>query len=240
MKIFYKFLKLIKYIYRLVFQPGIVTNYGVKIDVSDEILKKYKNFFYQNSWESSEIRLLSKYIERKDRVLEIGSCTGFLSTFASKIITSENVLAIEANPRMINVINSLKKLNNVSFKVLNCIVNKRKELDFYLNKEIHSSSIEKRINSKNKVKIPCITLEEIYMKFEYNFLLLDIEGNEYELLLNNKWPSCLNKILIEFHGIRKHSGLEDNFYNEVLEKLSKNKFVEIASEGRVKFFQKKL
>lgn len=239
MKIFFKFLKLIKYLYRLGFQPRFITNYGVKIDLSDVILKKYKNAFYLNSWESSEIRLLSKYIEKNDRVLEIGSCTGFLSTFASKIITSENVLAIEANPRMINVINSLRKLNSVSFKVINCIVSKRKEVDFYLNKEIHSSSIEKRINSKNKIKIPCITLEEIYKKFKYNFLLLDIEGNEYELLLNNKWPSKLNKILIEFHGIRKHSGLQDNFYNEVSKKLSKNKFVEIASEGRVKFFQKK-
>ena len=124
------------------------------------------------------------------------------------------------------------------FKVINCIVSKRKEVDFYINKEIHSSSIEKRISSKNKVKIKCVTLEEIYKKFKYNFLLLDIEGNEYELLLNNKWPSDLNKILIEFHGIRKHSGLKDNFYNEVLNKLSKNKFVEKASEGRVKFFQK--
>ena len=238
MKIFYKFLKLIKYLYRLGLQPKIITNYGIKIDVSNEILKKHKKSFYQNSWESSEIRLLSKFIEEDDILLEIGSCTGFLSTFASKIITSENVLAIEANPRMINVINSLKKLNSVSFKVLNCIVSKRKEVDFYINKEIHSSSIEKRISSKNKVKIKCVTLEEIYKKFKYNFLLLDIEGNEYELLLNNKWPSDLNKILIEFHGIRKHSGLKDNFYNEVLNKLSKNKFVEKASEGRVKFFQK--
>lgn len=70
---------------------------GIKINISD-LSPSLKMFFYSDSYENYEIRLLEKYLNENDIVMELGTGIGFLSAFCAKKVGSKNVYSFEANP----------------------------------------------------------------------------------------------------------------------------------------------
>ena len=139
---------------------------------------------------------------------------------------------------MLTVIESQKTLNNVSFKVVNGIVGNKTEYNFNILEDIFSSSLEKDNSRKKKMIIQGVSLEKLTQYFKPTFLILDIEGGEYDVLLENDMPSSIRKILVEFHGIKKHSGLEDEKFNDVINLLKSLEFKYTRNVGRVFMFKR--
>lgn len=230
-------MQLIKYIPRIIFQPKVITIEGVKVDVTVPCFtKKLKRQLYLNSWESEEIKMLKEHLEEQDKVLEIGSCIGFLSIYVAQRITKGNLLSIEANPHLIPIINQNMKLNDVNFSVNNCVVGEKSFYDFYINESIISSSLEYKPGLCAE-RIPGISFSLLLSKHSPNLLIIDIEGGEYELLENALTLQCVRKILIEFHGIHEHISQ----YKIILEKLMREGFVLVKRglyDNRVHYFEK--
>jgi FkbM family methyltransferase len=151
-------------------------------------------------WESEEVQLLTKYLNVNDKVIELGACIGFLGVIVnSKIKNKTDHILIEANPNLIPVIEENKKLNRSSFTVEHCLIGDptiNKYVEFSISDFILGSSVYQK--SKNTAMVRTKSLSEYSEK--YNFLIVDIEGGEYELI--RKYQNEIakfEKILIEFH-----------------------------------------
>jgi len=150
-------------------------------------------------WEKNEVLLLDHYLEPSDKVIELGACIGFLGVLVNdRILNKNSHVLIEANPELIPILNENKILNNSKFKIEHCIIgdSTKGSADFKISEFILGSSMYGK--GSNSVKVPIKSLSEYSNK--YNFLIVDIEGGEYELIKN--YPNEIkkfNKILIEFH-----------------------------------------
>jgi hypothetical protein len=69
----------------------------------DNLKNRFKNFTY----EKDEINMISKYFNKNDYVLELGSCLGIVSCLLSNL--SNHVISIEANPELKDCLELTKK-----------------------------------------------------------------------------------------------------------------------------------
>ena len=227
------------YLFRIITNPVIVTNHGVRLNVQDPVLAPYKKLIYMNAWETDEVMLLKKYIDKNDQILEVGACIGFVSSCASMIIGSQRVTAIEANPDLIDAIKRMNKRNKIDFKVINAMIKKGGGREaFRKNSNIFSSSLSSRQGESSISYVQCIELHDLPVKQEPTFIIIDIEGGEYDFFLDFDMPDSVEKLLVEFHGIKKNSGLRTNLYTDVLKRLQDQSFKLIEVRGRVHLFKR--
>lgn len=151
------------------------------------------------TWEKEEIKLITNYIESDDSVLELGACIGYLGVHVNSLIKNkENHLLIEANPKLIDVIEKNKELNDSQFKIENCMIGNPDKMDgtFAISDFILGSS--RYSKSKEIVKVPVKPLTD-YIK-DFNVLIMDIEGGEYSLI--DEYIDIIpnfKTLIIEFH-----------------------------------------
>lgn len=226
------------YGFRVLTGKKVITYNQIQIELN-KYNKSCKRLLLFNSWEKDEIKLLAKYISKNDSIIEFGTGIGVLSAVCVKKFGIDNIVTIEANPNNLGLINDLYKLNNIEkIQLLNNIIGEKEVYDFYCDDNIISSSQSFKPDSE-KVVIKGLSFNNLIENYPYNFLVMDIEGGEYELLTNNELPSFVNKLLIEFHGIDNHSTSKDNRYIVIQEKLKKDNFLLLAKEGRTHYYQKK-
>ena len=176
--------------------------HGVSIDLTHEnISPALKKFFYYQVYESGEVKILSKHLSDDDVVMEIGAGIGFLSAYCAKAVGSGKVFAYEANPFMIDKIKETYKLNNVTPTIKNILLsNKEQNLNFYLEDEFWSSSTVKRSDSARCVQVNSCDVNVEIKNIQPNFLIIDIEGGEKNLLPMIDFKSNkVKKIIIEVH-----------------------------------------
>lgn len=164
-------------------------------------------------------QLLSFDINKSDVVVDVGAHIGIFSIFAATKTKNGRVYSYE--PLLENfkflerniLINSLK---NISIFNLG-IAGRKMERKFFINPEggslIENSNLSFR-------RIQCITLKDIFNdnKLEkINFLKIDCEGAEYEILFNTSQNILkkIDKISLEYHS----DSLE---LNEKLKKFLEN------------------
>jgi FkbM family methyltransferase len=184
----------------------IVHTNGSKIYMPDEYAdqKSSKSKFSlkqrleNNLWEKEEITLLTEYLKPTDSVLELGACIGFLGVFSNKMIGGNKHTLIEANPKMLKVINKNRELNNSTFDVVNCMIGDptKESGKFHVSDFILGSS--QYLNTKNEIKIEVKPLSDF--SSDHNFIIVDIEGGEYNLVNDSiSELAKFSKLLIEFH-----------------------------------------
>jgi len=171
-----------------------LVHYGVKVNLNHpSISKNLKRSFYNKSYEKDEISILSEFLKPDDIVMEIGAGIGFLSAFCAQRVGNEKVFAYEANPMMIEKINETYSLNNVFPTVSNILLTEKSgEIDFYLEKDFWSSSVVKRSEGADKIKVKTRDINLDIIDINPSLLIVDIEGGEMQLV-----P------IIDFHNIKK-------------------------------------
>jgi len=166
-------------------------------------------------------------IKSSDIVVDIGGHIGAFTVFAAK--QAKQVYAYEALKGNYDLLNENIELNNLknvrSFNV--AVSDKIGEEEFFIAKgNVGGSSLYKTTYSKHKIKVPTITLKEIFSANNLeriNFLKIDAEGAEYKILLNTpKSLLCkIDKIALEFHdNIREHG----HNYKELIKLFKDNSF----------------
>ncbi|MBX2895004.1 MAG: FkbM family methyltransferase [Cyclobacteriaceae bacterium] len=145
-------------------------------------------------------------------VLDIGANIGYYTIKISSIVgATGKVLAFEPNPAMIEELRDnteLNKVNNVKIFPV-ALSDKRGELPFCLpqkGNEAHGSLKQNRtFKSVETINVPAITLDELLEKENINkvdFIKIDVEGGEYEVLRGaSKLLSSKHKPVIIFESV---------------------------------------
>jgi FkbM family methyltransferase len=174
---------------------------GIKLQMGPHISTKVQNAIYGGKYEEEEVQILKSHLSDDDIIMELGTGLGLVSSYCAKHADSKNVFTFEANPSLEAHIRQNFELNNVSPSLQICLLGEEEgEQNFYLMKDFWSSSTERSDKDKLReiVKIPVKSFNKEIQRIDPTFLILDIEGGEYDLFqyatLHN-----VQKILIELH-----------------------------------------
>ena len=200
----------------------ILTN-GIKLDITEAIKYNSEDFkkiiltrLENNEWEKEESKIVN-YLSDDSIILELGGCIGYLSCLMNKVINNEHFV-LEANPKLISTLNKNKKINGCDFKIINSVLiedENIKTVKFNIdNRSILGSSIEELPKGRllEEVILHTITIDQIERNNNINFnvLVCDIEGSEYDLfdkLLKKR--EHISLVIDEFGAVRGIVTLED-------------------------------
>ena len=138
---------------------------------------------------------INKSTKQEKVIVDIGSNIGFFTIYALIKNPNSQILAVEANPKNFEILKNNIYENNLSdnVKVFNCVVTSKPGLQpFYLSSNSGWSSIYNERGAKNG-KIIHVDSTSLSMLFENNklnvidLLKIDIEGAEYDIMLNDKF-----------------------------------------------------
>lgn len=177
---------------------------GVRLLVQHELLSEtIKRSIYRRMYEKAEISILRRTLGKNDRVLELGSCMGFLGAYVCKQVGSENVVLVEANPEMIPLLEANLANNGVFPKIINAMVGATDgaDADFYVMPDVWSSSaIDKGRQNSRAIRVDTVSLAALLAQARPTYLIVDIEGAEKDILdANVLKASTVQKICAELH-----------------------------------------
>lgn len=170
-------------------------------------------------------------INKKDTVVDIGANIGVFSVYAAKKATQGKIYAYEPLPENFKLLNHNIKLNSLSnVTPLNLAVSgsKDREKIYLTDSSISSSLFGQRGQQFHPVK--SVGLKDVFEDSglrEINFLKMDCEGSEYNILFNTpkKYLDKIDKVVLEYHEgeFTKYKGkdLEKFFQNHNFKVIAK-------------------
>lgn len=176
------------------------TNFGVQLPlkhpaITPPILKD----IFLGVYESKEAELVQKKIAADDVVMEVGAGIGFLSALSAKVVGSEKVFAYEANPQLMALIKQVHERNQVAPTVSNVLLGEGEgECTFWLEKDYWASSLIQGSSEATPIQVKQIDLNQEIQRIRPSFMILDIEGGEYEFLRRARLDP-VRKMVIEVH-----------------------------------------
>lgn len=173
----------------------------IKLNIGHHISPNILQTIYGGYYEQSEMQLLQQHLSKNDTVMEVGAGIGFLSSYCAKQIGSDRVFAYEANTGLEKHIRENYKINSVNPSLEMCLVGVEEgEQEFYISKDFWSSSTSST-HGKN-AKRTVISMKSFYKEVERinpSFVIIDIEGGEYDLFKESRSLHNIRKIIIEVH-----------------------------------------
>ncbi len=161
----------------------------------------FRGRFFFDSYEEEEARYLAKHLNPSSKVLELGSCLGYVSCLTNQLLEDPTQhVVVEANPRLIPWIEKNKTANNSGFHIENVLISKEPNNDFYVHDLIVGGSSKRK--TKEKISVPGTTFQGLRDTYDIDFdtLIMDIEGGELELFRNFKDEIGLfRQIFVELH-----------------------------------------
>ena len=196
------------------------------------------------SHEEVERGLVLKYILPNDSIPELGGCLGVISCVANNILhNKKNHVVVEPNKIAQEFLYFNRNKNNCKFQVEDSIIsNVFKRTEFYVSADFVSSTIfNKNLNSRSNTFMPntefidCISFDQIIEKYNipFNTLIMDIEGHEYDFILENDLK-LFDKLLIEFHPLILGKKKIETCKNSLINKS----FNLVERTGQVEFWAK--
>lgn len=158
-------------------------------------------FIDNGQYENGEIEIIRNTVEPGDTVIELGTGLGFISAYCSKKIGSPNVYTFEANPFLEKHIRELYDKNavrpNLQFAVLGR--EEGKTIFYANNKFLLASALTKTPGADMRpVEVPVKELNEVIRTIQPSYLIMDIEGGEYEIFEAIDFQT-ITKIQFELH-----------------------------------------
>ena len=181
----------------------VIESSGVKVPFVPAIITpKIERPMRNNRYEAGECANLRRILRPGDRVLELGSGVGLLSTVAGMVEGVESVTTVEANPDLIPLIRETHKLNGVTCVDLRNGVatpDAGPEIDFYLRPDFWASSMEAHTRPFTRaVKLRRWDLKTLIADVNPTVIVCDIEGGEMGLF-DEADLSGVRAMVVEFH-----------------------------------------
>ena len=179
---------------------------GMKIPMNPDIITpQIAQSIERGAYEKDEVSGTPKFVKPDDRVIELGSGIGFISTFLYTHLNVENILCIEADPNLCAFIKQVHELNGVeTAQIRNAIAlngetpQSSDSATFYIRNPFWSSSLDAKPEYTNTVQVPTIPLSELIQDFKANTLIVDIEGGERDIFIGTDLTG-IDKIYLEIH-----------------------------------------
>ncbi len=182
----------------------ILETQGVKIPLNPSMITpKIERSIRKNRYELDEVTGTPKFIDKEDRVIELGAGIGFISSFLATSLGVKNILCIEADPNLCEFIKEVHALNGLTTaEVRNCVgLNDKGDegpIKFYVREQFWSSSLDDDDAYVKAIDVPALRLSNIIQEFKANTLIVDIEGGERDLFSPLDLTG-IDKVFLEIH-----------------------------------------
>jgi FkbM family methyltransferase len=189
-----------KHILRRLIRPKVIREHGVLLDVSSQTISSaLRRVLYDGRYEAQEISILKKTLNQQDILLDVGAGIGLTPIWAAQYIQRPaSVWAVEAYPEVADIINTNIELNGVDIALLwSAVMAEQGITSFYTTEHFWSSSVLPR-GSKNSINVPCVTLEGLIEEIKPTYIMMDVEGAEYQLLITSQLKD-VKKLCVEIH-----------------------------------------
>lgn len=171
------------------------------------------------------MQIIKSKLKSTDTVLELGTGIGFISAYCATKVGEENVFTFEANPFMAPVITEVFKKNKVSpNQRIALLGNNKLTNEFTAQKNFLSSSQKDDQKGGKKISVPLLDLNETIKETAPSYLVMDIEGNEFEVFSIIDFQSIF-KVQFELHPLL----LKQEEIDFIFHKLTDHHFVKDAA-----------
>ncbi len=190
-------------------------------------------------FEAEEASQIAAIVRPGDQVLEIGAGIGYISTLVSRQRRVSGVIAVEANPFLIDYMARLHAVNNVhKVRLLNAVLTNQnvERMTFYLREDFWMGSLMPGPNPyMATVDVPTCNLDALIRDEGVSLIICDIEGAE-TFLFEEADLGGVDRVYLELHDhVTGLSGV-----NRLFETMARKHFVYDPrhSFGSVVLFQK--
>jgi FkbM family methyltransferase len=191
--------RVLKRVYYHSVKPSVVNLEGIKVEVSPDFSEPIKQSLYGLRYEYWELQLLRLILEPTDVVMEIGTGLGLLSAYCARKIGSNRIFTYEGNPEQEPYIRRTYALNDVNPKLEVCLIGRESGTEsFYVSKDFWDASTVVMQDAR-QITVPVKSVNEVIQQHNPTFLIIDIEGGEYDLFQSIDLTN-VKKVLIELHG----------------------------------------
>ena len=192
--------KRLKKLFHRVHRPEWQEVAGISLPLKHPLITpSIRRDIYFGDYERKELDVIEQRLQPGDTVLEIGAGIGFLSAYCARIVGNERVYAYEANPALVALIGEVHARNRVSPQVIHSLLGEGDcERDFFVERDYWASSLIRRSADARRVRVRQVDLSAELHRTAPNFLIVDVEGGEYELLRRADL-SGVAKLCLEVH-----------------------------------------
>lgn len=166
-------------------------------DVSDVIWSALKD----GSYEAKEARWALKAAKPNDRILELGSGIGVITSLLAGV-EGARVMAFEANPHTVRLAKRVIRANNRNNVELEhglLTAGPSRDFTFYVREDLWMSSLIKHQGPYiDSIQVKSSNIDEVITRAEINLVVMDIEGAELDLLTRARLPG-VERVFLEFH-----------------------------------------
>ncbi len=153
-------------------------------------------------FETEEARQIPRIVEPGDRVLEIGAGLGYISTLLSRERRVASVIAVEANPSLMDYMSALHATNRVrKVRRLNTVLTNEDcaSKTFFRRTDFWMGSLLPGPNPYiDTVDVPTTRLNDLLREEGIDLIVCDVEGAEVDLF-ENADLSGVDRIFLEVH-----------------------------------------
>lgn len=210
----------------------ITRPYKIKIHVPRRLLLIFKEIFLSDVY---DIRHLEKTLDANSVVVDVGANVGFFSFLVLSKVKVRKVYSFEPIPRNIDVFkrtiseNELLK-EKISLTQAAVTGTEQNSIELFLdgdNELTENASVFSGFESSHSVKVsvPSISFSRILTENKINeidFLKLDCEGSEFDIIYNTK-PSLIRKakrMMIEVHDVEGDPKNNITYFNSYLQSIN--------------------
>lgn len=176
---------------------------GVRIPFDPAIITpNIETAVRSGAFEAEEAHEIPAIVKAGDIVLEIGAGIGFISTLLARQAKVRKVIAVEANPCLIDFMGRLHDENNVrNVERRNVVLTNEDtpEVTFYLRHDFWMGSLAAGPNPYHSVTtVPTANLNALLREEAISLIVCDIEGAETEIF-DGADLSGVDRIYLELH-----------------------------------------
>ncbi len=176
---------------------------GVLIPFSPDIITpSIETAITSGAFEAEEAQELPFIVEPGDRVLEIGAGIGFISTLLDRHSSVDKVIAVEANPFLMDYMAELHHVNHVrKVERRNAILTNEPVdfMTFYLRQDFWMGSLSAGPNPyQGTINVPTESLDRLISEEDISLIVCDIEGAE-TFVFDHAELAGVTRVYLELH-----------------------------------------
>ncbi|EEQ92878.1 FkbM family methyltransferase [Brucella intermedia] len=176
--------------------------HGINVPItSDEVSPVIWQALTSGSYEAKEARSIFKAVKPGDRVLELGSGIGIITSIIARI-ADVSVWAFEANPTTAALARRVVDANGLNNVVLSqgiLTAGEPSSFRFYVRRDLWMSSMDENQGPyEHAIELFSTNIDEFIAQHGINVLVMDIEGAERDLLQNADLTG-VERIFLELH-----------------------------------------
>jgi FkbM family methyltransferase len=160
-----------------------------------------------------------KTTQKKPFIIDCGSNYGLSIIFYQMLYPEARIIGVEADPEIFNILQSnLQAWNIQDIKLYQKAISAQDSSITFYREGADAGSI-KRNDASQKVEVETLRLDDLISE-EVDFLKIDIEGAETEVISSCKRLGMVKNLFIEFHAFKK----EPQALSRILAKLEHEGF----------------